>query len=178
MTASAQRVLLFALFGVASGAAAAVVFELTDAGGVLFYTAPGLVFGVIFGAILWRGRIIGPVRATIYGLAAALSHGAAVFTALSIVEPLQHLLGGGDDPGMVASGVLAGAVGGGLLAGATRLLAPIRRWPLLLAAGAVLGGLLPVAVDIDALGPFIFYMLWQGGYAATLTALLPRIEKV
>lgn len=174
----AQRVTLFALLGVASGAAAALVFELTDPQGVSIYGAPGLVFGVIFAAVLWHRRVLKAVRAVIYALAATLCHAAAVVTALQLVEPLQHLLGGGDKPGLIACGVIAGAVGGGLLAVVTGFLAPIRRGALLAATGALLGALLPIAVDVDALGPFVFYMVWQGGYAAALALSLPRIEKV
>ena len=182
MTELARRVLLFALLGVGSGAAAAAAFERADPQGFFYvfflYVAPGLVFGVIFGAVLWHRRVLAAVRAVIYALTAALAHAAAVVTALQLFEPLRHLLGGGDDPGLIACGVIAGAVGGGLLGVVTLWLAPVRGWALIAATGALLGALLPVAVDVDALGPFIFYMIWQGGYAATLALTLPRIEKV
>jgi hypothetical protein len=182
MTEAARRALLFAVLGVVSGAAAAMAFELADpqrSSYVLFlYVAPGLVFGVIFGAVLWRRRVLAIVRAAIYALAAVLCHAVAVLIAIELVEPLRHLLGRGDNPGLIACGVIAGAVGGGLLGVVTSLLAPVRGGVLLAAAGALLGAFLPIAVDVDALGPFIFYMIWQGGYAATLALILPRLERL
>jgi hypothetical protein len=180
MTEVARRVLRFALLGVGSGAAAATTFELADPQSFFYvfflYVAPGLVFGVIFAAVLWHRRVLAAVRAIIYVPAAAFCHAVAVFTAIELVEPLRHLLGG-DEPGLIACGVIAGAVGGGLLGVVTSLLAPVRGRLLLAATGALLGGFLPIAVDVDALGPFIFYMIWQGGYAATLALVLPRLER-
>jgi hypothetical protein len=182
MTELARRVLPSALLGVGSGAAAATAFELADPQSFfyvfLLYVVPGLVFGAIFGAVLWHRRVLAAVRAVIYALAAAFCHAVAVFTAIELVEPLRYLLGGGDNPGLIACGVIAGAVGGGLLGVVTTLLAPVRGWALLAATGALLGVFLPIAVDVDALGPFIFYVIWQGGYAAVLGLILPRIEQV
>jgi hypothetical protein len=178
MTAAGKRVALFALLGLATGALAAAAIMLIDLEGWSLHLVPGLIFGLAFGVVLWaRGSLL-PLGAAAYALAAALAHGAAMSTAVRLSEPIHNFLGGGDDPAFAACGVVAGAVGGGLLGAVTRSLAPIRRWPALAGAGALLGVLLPVALEYDPIGVFIFYMLWQGGYAATLALVLPRIEKI
>ena len=178
MTATARRVVLFALLGVLTGALAAAAIMVGDLEGLPLYLVPGLIFGLAFGPALRQRGLLRSVGAATYAIAAALAHGAAMWTAVSLSEPVHHLLGGGDDPAFVVCGVIAGAVGGGLLAAVMRVLAPIRRWLPLIAAGALLGALLPLALDYDPYGVFPFYMIWQGGYAATLALILPRIEKV
>lgn len=174
----ATKIISFAVLGIATGAlgAAAIVFA-GDIGGFPFYfVAPGLIFGVVFGTVLWLGRLLGPVRAAIYAVAAALSHAAAIFTALRLVGPLRDHFGLHDLPALIVCGVVAGALGGGLLTAVTRALAPIRPWPLPALAGALMGALL-VAIDGGEPGLFAFYMLWQAGYAACLAFTLPRVEK-
>jgi hypothetical protein len=181
MTEVARRVLRFALLGVGSGAAAATAFELADPESFfyvfLFYLAPGLVFGVALGPTLWRCRVWRAAGAGFYAIAAALAHGCAMFTAIVLDDRLQRVLNG-HIPVLIVSGVIAGALGASLLGGVTRLLAPVPRWPVLAAPGALLGALLPVAVEGDTPGFFVFYVLWQAGYAATLALILPRIETV
>jgi hypothetical protein len=51
-------------------------------------------------------------------------------------------------------------------------LLPLARWPLLIAAGAVLGAFLPLGNVEQIHGIWIFYILWQAGYAAALAACL------
>jgi hypothetical protein len=178
MTATSRSVLVFALLGTVTGALAAAAINIAELEDGALYLVPGLIFGVAFGVALWHRGFLRPVGAGAYALAAALAHGAAMGAATQLSEPVHHLLGGGDDPALVVSGVVAGAIGGGLLAAVTRFLAPIPRWPWLIAAGALLGALMLIALDYDPWGVFPFYMIWQAGYAAALALILPRIEKI
>jgi hypothetical protein len=178
------KVLAFALLGVATGALAAAALVLAGhLGDLLYVIVPGLIFGVVFGPALWLGHLIGPGRAVIYAGAAAISHAAAFFAMVRLAWLLHRLFGRSDlftvfadRPALVLSGIVAGALGGGLLGVVTRALAPIRRWPLLGAAGAPLGAFLPIAINGHERGLFGFYMLWQGGYAACSALILPRRE--
>jgi hypothetical protein len=78
---------------------------------------------------------------------------------------------------LALAGVIAGAVGGGLLGSITACLISVRErlWPL--AVGAALGLLVPVAVEWDAFGIFVFYILWQGGYAAALAPVVSPAKR-
>lgn len=136
---------------------------------------PGLVSGATFGIVLWHRRLLSAARALIYLAAATFANAAAVFAALFVVDPLTSMIGEG--AAIVVSGIIAGALGGGLLAGVTTLLLPIAGWWLLMAAGSLLGAALPILVDGEDVGAFVFYALWQGGYAAALAASLPRLER-
>ena len=175
---TAQPVVLVGLLGMATGALAAAAIMAVDLEGWSLHLVPGLIFGVAFGAVLWLHGFLWPLRAAAYAFAAALAHGTAMLTAVGLSEPIHNLLGGSDDPGFMLCGVIAGAVGGGLLGGVTRWLTAIRHWLALVGTGALLGALLPVALDYDPVGVFVFYIIWQGGYAAVLALTLPRVETV
>jgi len=142
-----------------------------------FYLGPGLIFGLAYGLALLRGR------ARIGFLAAAvLGNVLAVMIAVNAVEFLDHYLPDADWLSQALGGLIAGAVGGGLLARAAAMWRPGLRWGRLLGLGAGLGMFLPIALDDDlgAAGLYIFYALWQGGYGAALTwssRYLPSSEK-
>jgi hypothetical protein len=179
------RVILFAALGAATGAAAIELTDLLPSDYLIPepYTdiIPGLIFGIAFGVVLRRLGFVRTTGAVAFAAASTLSQLTAVTLAVPSFDPTSSIL---VSVGKVAptsvTGFIAGAVGGGLLAGATALL--IRRlrwrWPLLIAAGAVLGAFLPVIYlgnDCNnAVGSILFYQIWQGGYAATLAAILPR----
>src|SRR5216683_5796257 len=153
----------FAGLGALTGAIAGVLIAI-DFNWASLYVLPGLVFGLAFGALLHRQRLLRSGRAALYVAAATLANAAAVVTAMQSLDTVEAIVGSGR-LGLALSGVIAGAVGGGLLAGATVLLLRIARWPLL-----VVGG--------DVIGTVAFYILWQGGYAAALAASLPRVEAI
>jgi len=167
----------FAGLGALTGAIAGVLIAI-DFNWASLYVLPGLVFGLAFGALLHRQRLLRSGRAALYVAAATLANAAAVVTAMQSLDTVEAIVGSGR-LGLALSGVIAGAVGGGLLAGATVLLLRIARWPLLVVAGALLGALLPILVEGgDVIGTVAFYILWQGGYAAALAASLPRVEAI
>jgi hypothetical protein len=104
--------------------------------------------------------------------AALLANALAAFLCTSLHHPLDDLLPF-DNPFLALSiaGVIAGAVGGGML-GLVQVrldrMAEFRK-PLAVAAG--LGVLTPILIMLDdPAGLYAFYMIWQGGYAAALGA--------
>lgn len=139
----------------------------------VYYTAPGLVFGVIVGGALWRDRLLTSVRLLIYVVAAALSNALAVLLALRSVDPVSRLVSN-EYAALATIGLLAGAVGGGLLGLASWWLIGARRWRWAVGAGALFGALLPVLVHGEVLGALVFYVLWQAGYAAVIPATLGK----
>jgi hypothetical protein len=167
------RIILFAAIGAASGAAAAELLDLLPSDQAIqifrpIFIIPGLFFGAIVGVALRHLGHVSATGAVAYAIASTLSNAAATYLAMVIflVHPNGTAVLG-------VTGFIAGAMGGGLLAGATALLIRHFRWPLI-AAGAVLGAFLPL-IDLHSIvGPFLFYAIWQGGYAATLAAILPR----
>lgn len=130
-----------------------------------FYVGPGLVFGLGFSLALLRGR-----ARLAFGLAAVLANTLAVMTAINAYLALEHLLPNADWLAQALAGLIAGALGGGLLARVAAMLLPGLLWQRLLGAGALLGLLLPIALtdDLAPVGIYIFYALWQGGYGAAL----------
>ncbi|MEI9982942.1 MAG: hypothetical protein WDN69_06830 [Aliidongia sp.] len=83
---------------------------------------------------------------------------------------VQPLLGDAELPSEALAGLIGGAVGGGFLGRIAALLLPGLRWHRLMATGAALGLLLPIALDEHRapLGVYLFYMIWQGGYGVAL----------
>jgi len=142
------------------------------------YLGPGLIFGVIFGIALERGFRLGRSGTALFALASLLGNTVAVMAAVNIFQLLQPLFDNTELPVDAVTGLVAGAIGGGLLGGAAAALLPELRWGRLLAAGTGLGLLLPLALDehlLGSAGPYIFYALWQGGFAAAL-ATARRID--
>jgi hypothetical protein len=164
----------FALLGAVTGAVTAALLRALDTETSL-YVVPGLVFGVAIAIALWQRRRLPPVRAAAYVVAVSLANAAAVSIALSTSDDVASIVG--KEAGTAVTGVIAGAVGAGLATGATALLASIARWLWPIAVGAILGAILPVFVDGGDSGIFVFYILWQAGFAAATAATLPWIEK-
>lgn len=134
------------------------------------YLGPGLVFGLVFGFVLRRSGRLGWAGAGGFALASLIANGLAVMIAVNTYQFLHPLLGRAEFAAEALAGLVAGAIGGGVLGRVTAALIPGLRWYRLLAAGAGLGLLLPLALD-ETLGPpglYAFYVLWQGGYAAAL----------
>jgi hypothetical protein len=174
------KVARFAFLGALTGAIAVVPFAAgLELGGLSIWVIPGLVFGLAFSVALLRRGLLHRLGASAYAVAATFSYAAAMFTTPRLFDLLPASNGSAEiiKIELAVSGIAGGAVGGGLLAGATVLLLPIRRWPLLVVAGATLGVFLPIVQYGHDVVVFAFYIIWQSGYAATLAAILPRIER-
>jgi hypothetical protein len=178
------RPVLYALVGGASGAVAAACILFLRLGDlprlslpVEFYVYPGLIFGLAFGIILFRAENrLKPIGAAAFALAAMISNALAVATWTAIDDPIATLLDTEQTGDLMfgITGVIAGAVGGGLLGYCARLLQTVTAWPRLMAAGAGLGLLLPLVQSEP--GFFAFYILWQAGYAATFATILAPVR--
>jgi hypothetical protein len=136
------------------------------------YLFPGLIFGIFFGGMLFRQGRIGAGQTVVFVLSSAIANAIAVFVCLAFVDPL------GDkiailDLGIAISGVIAGAVGGGVLVTATRLLIPGATIGLPIAIASALGIVVTAVTELDRAGVFLFYIVWQAGYAASMAASLP-----
>jgi hypothetical protein len=169
-------IITFAVFGAVTGALTAAILMVIDFKENSLYVVPGLVFGIAFALALWQRWRLAPARAVAYVIAVSLANAAAVFVALYITDKVAKIIAG-QDAGYAVTGVIAGAIGAGLATGATALLMPIRRWPWPIAVGAILGGMLPVFVDGPDSGIFLFYIVWQCGFAAATVATLPSLAK-
>jgi hypothetical protein len=144
-------------------------------------TVPGLVFGVCFGAALWRIRGLDAGRLVLYVVAAGIGYLAAFHAAFFSILWLGQT--GQSDPGAVAwvVGGLLGGLAGSLVLGLASL--PLLRVPaarvlgLPLVVGTVAGALL-VLLSLESEGHgapkslLAFFALWQGAYAASLAPLL------
>jgi hypothetical protein len=169
-------IITFAVFGAVTGALTAAILLLLDFKENSLYIVPGLVFGIAFALALWQRWRLPPARAVAYVIAVGLANAAAVFVTLYIADEVAKIVVG-KEAGDAVTGVIAGALGAGLATGATALLIRIRRWPWPVAVGAILGGLLPVFIDGPDGGIFLFYIVWQCGFAAATVATLPPLER-
>jgi hypothetical protein len=157
-----------------SGAIAAglVVSVGNDATLLTFYCAPGLAFGIVIGGALAQGGLLRGVRLPLYLAASGLSNAAAVFFAIEIFEDVSHVF----DSEILTLGLIglgAGALGAALLTFAGRMLMPVAGVLAPIAAGTLCGALLPVLIDVEVVGAFIFYIVWQAAYAAAIGRTLP-----
>ena len=139
-----------------------------------FYLFPGLIFGIVFAGVQrWRGRFDGGVGSG-FVIASLMANALAVFVCVALLDPLSSAIDIAtfDLPVALAGGI-AGAVGGTVLAGAASLFVPGTdpRPPIAVAAG--LGLLVPLVTEWEAAGVFVFYTVWQAGFAAALGANLP-----
>ena len=184
MTERYAQVPIFALAGGIAGvlSAAGVAARILQGDPALgaAISLPGPVFGVAVGWMLARRGALSPRRGVMWAIAASLGNAGAVLSAIAIGSAIDPVLGGGIAV-MLVPGVAAGAVGGGSLAGVTALIAPTRRWWLLAVAGTALGAFLPLLLlpifGEEIAGTFLFYAIWQGGYAATLPLILPTLAR-
>jgi hypothetical protein len=137
-----------------------------------YYLFPGLIFGAAFAGMLKRHRKATGGQVAAFVLASGAANATAVFVCLALVDPLQDTLIT-SDLGIAICGAIAGAIGGGLLAVATRRLFPGASLARPVAAGAMLGLAVLAMTSLEAPGVFLFYIVWQAGYAAALASSLP-----
>lgn len=181
MTDRRREILLFAVLGAVSGAITTGALytlplnwkiEIAD----LLWISPlsiyaGLVFGVIFGALLKYRGLADTRTAVIYALASTASYFVAFNLALNVVDGLEDAW---------LTGMIVGLAGSACLTAAAALLLPFARQvkpiALMLVAGCLLGVLLEVALADEA--SFWRWLLlfapWQAGYAAAFATALPR----
>ncbi len=131
-------------------------------------TVPGLVFGIMFGA-LWWGRGLASLGAAVaYAPAAAVAYYCAVWLAIELEAHTASLL---------PAGIAAGLLGAGLLTAAGAALLPWQRgaFPVVgsVVAGTVLGALLGFGFG-DFWEALALFAPWQAGYAAALATGLRR----
>ncbi len=181
MTVKGPEHLRFALAGAVSGAIAAGLLMARpvrwkiEVGDFLVFSSlsivAGLVFGIVFGALL-RYRGLAETRtALLYAAASTVSYFAAVNLAFHLVDAVEEVW---------QLGLIAGLVGAGCLTALAAWLLPFARKPrpcaLMLTAGCLLGALLefPVRGDGDFWDWLLFYGAWQAGYAAAFATALPK----
>ena len=113
----------------------------------------------------------------VYLVASTLAHAAVVFLAIVVQKPIESMFGHNDNADFAILGITAGGLDSALLGAATAVLIRCTRWPFLIVAGACLGALLP-SISLEALcGMFLFYVIWQAGYAATFAAILQQARQ-
>ncbi len=141
----------------------------------LFFVSPlsivaGLVFGMVFGAVMIYLGLASVRIAVLYAAASTVSYFVAVNLAFHLIEPLGSVW---------QTGAIAGLVGAACLTAAAALLLPFARrvgpCALMLTAGGLLGALLdmPVRGDSGILVWLILFVPWQAGYAAAFATALP-----
>jgi hypothetical protein len=137
---------------------------------------PGLVFGLVIGFLWHRRGVLSNLGVLGYVIASAVAHFAAFEFAL---HTFDRWPGVAENLALALSGIIAGLIGCCILGTAVVFLlrVPFRSAlgvPVLV--GAVLGALLPLinlSDDRLGLGWLLFYVLWQGGYAASSARLVP-----
>lgn len=168
------RLFRFAGLGGVTGAIAAAFWIAVGFHWLTLYVVPGLAFGLVFGALLHRQRLLRAGRAALYIIAATVANAGAVLIALRSFNAVEAMVG--SQLALMVSGAIAGAAGGAILAAAA--VPPLRTVQALWLAvvGALLGALLPMLMEGREIGTVAFYMIWHAGYATALAALLPRTE--
>jgi len=144
-----------------------------------FYIFPGVIFGLAFAPLLWRHRRVRPAGALAFGVLAAIANFVAVFVCVASLDPLSNILAVdmADVPIAIAGGI-GGAIGAGLLSGGAALLGAMTRPWRSIGTGCGLGFLVPLVMQWEIVGVFVFYVIWQAGYAAALARSLPSLERV
>ncbi len=180
IVAARNPVIVFALLGALSGAiATGLLMTLPDHWKIesadLFFLSPlsivaGLVFGIIFGAVMKYLGLASARIAALYAAASTASYFVAVNLAFHLVDTIEAAW---------LLGAIVGFVGAACLtAAAARLFRFARRAgpaALMLVAGGLLGALLEVPVRNG--GGFVEWLIlfapWQAGYAAAFATVLP-----
>lgn len=137
---------------------------------------PGLIFGLVIGSLWHRRGMISRRGVLGYAVASGVAHFVAVEFALHTFDRWPGI---SENLALALSGIIAGFIGCCVLGTAVFFLlrVPFRTAlgvPVLV--GTALGVLLPlinVGGDRMALGWLFFYVLWQGGYAASSVRLVP-----
>jgi hypothetical protein len=138
------------------------------------YVFPGLIFGALFAALRVRRGWNDPGRVIAFIGVSGVANAIAVFLCVWLTD----LLGDALDISflnlpMALAGAIAGAAGGGLLSGTAKLLFPEITPRRSIIAAAALGLLVPLVLVWEIVGVFIFYLVWQGGYAVALASSRP-----
>ncbi|HXP04776.1 MAG TPA: hypothetical protein VN808_11695 [Stellaceae bacterium] len=138
------------------------------------YLFPGTIFGVLFAALSSRRGWIGFGRFIAFIGAAGIANAVAVFVCVWLTDWLGDVLDISflDLPAAIA-GAVAGAAGGALLGRVAATLFPGLRLRRSVIAASALGLLVPVALLWEVGGVFLFYIVWQAGYAVALASSLP-----
>jgi len=137
---------------------------------------PGLIFGLVIGFLWHRRGMISRWGVLGYAVASAVAHFVAFEFALHTFDQWPGI---SENLALALSSIIAGFIGCCLLGTAVFFLlrVPLRSAlgvPVLV--GAALGVLLPLINlndDRMGLGWLFFYVLWQGGYAASSVRLVP-----
>jgi hypothetical protein len=154
-------------------------FGLRESGGckgidTTFYLFPGTIFGVLFAAMRCRRGWIGFGRFIGFVCASGFANAVAVFVCVWLTDRLGDALNIDFlDLPMAIAGAIAGAAGGALLGGAAGIVFPELRLRRSVIAASVLGLLVPLVVTWEIAGVFLFFAIWQAGYAAALASSLP-----
>jgi hypothetical protein len=135
---------------------------------------PGLIFGLVIG-FLWHRRNMSSPRGVLgYALASTLAYFLAFEFAL---HTFDRWPGMSENLSLALSGIIAGLIGCCVLGIATAFLFRISYQSALglpVLMGTAAGALLPLINLDDAWGVswLVFYVLWQGAYAASLVRLM------
>jgi hypothetical protein len=179
---SRRRAITFALLGVISGGvsvAGIIPFAPPNDFGLLaMFVLPGFAFGAIIGLALAYDGWLSAKRVLAWVVFATLGHFVAALCVTALTWRLQAALPLRELPAILIAAALGGGLGGGILAVANRLLVPGSHWIGPTMVGAILGPLVRLHDAGPVLGRLLFYMIWQGGYAATLAVALPASRRV
>lgn len=171
----------FALLGIISGTISAVGIipfaPPNDFGLLAMFLLPGFVFGVVVGLALTYFRWLSAKRVPAWVVFATLGHFAAALCVTGMTWRLQAALPLKEQSAIMIASAFGGAVGGGMLAAANRFLVAGARWIAPTIVGAVLGPLVLLHDAGPVLGRLLFYMIWQGGYAAALAVAFPTSQR-
>jgi hypothetical protein len=173
---SQRRLIAFVLLGLISGATSAIAVlpfaPPDDSRLAALFIAPGLAFGVIVGTALGYGGWLRPLLVPAWAVV-ALGHFAAALCVTALAWRLSDAFALQEQSAIAIAAALAGALGGGILAGANRLLTQGAGFIAPTIVGAVLGPLVLLHDLGPILGRLVFYGIWQTGYAVALALTLP-----
>ena len=130
----------------------------------------GLVFGIVFGAVMRYLGLASARIAVLYAVASTVSYLVAVNLAFHLVDTIEATW---------LLGAIVGFVGAACLTAAAARLFPFARRTgpaaLMLVAGGLLGALLEVPIRSGSgfVDWLILFAAWQAGYAAAFATALP-----
>jgi hypothetical protein len=171
---SRRRVIAFALLGMISGTISAtgiIPFTPPDNFGLLLiFVLPGLVFGLIIGPSLAYGGWLLPKYILVWIIFTTVGHFVAALCVTALTWRLEAALPLSELSAIAIAAALAGALGGGILAGGNRLLVPDAGWIAPIIVADALGPLVLLHDAGPVLGRLMFSVIWQAGHAAALAA--------